>query len=255
MSNIIITGNNLSNVWLEVFSTLYLNPPHEISPLIVQINVSNETNEIKGVREKLDAFLNKGEDCHTVANTIFPISLWNKNLERNILFERYKKIWPQIKRFRPNYHGSYLPNNKGTYFQRMIDYNSLKDTEPFNQLEHIITTWNNGNHLRSALQASIFDPRTDHNHSRRREFPCLQQLAFNPLGKNGCNGLEIIAFYANQTIVEKAYGNYLGLLNLGKFMAHEMKLNLAKITCVSCVAKLSSDQNKNIKSLAKTLGI
>ena len=31
-------------------------------------------------------------------------------------------------------------------------------------------------------------------------------------------------FYATQYVVERAYGNYLGLCRLGEFMAHEMGL-------------------------------
>ena len=47
-----------------------------------------------------------------------------------------------------------------------------------NQLQHVIDTYKLGNHRHSALQASIFDPSRDHTNSRRRGFPCLQQVAF-----------------------------------------------------------------------------
>jgi len=239
----IIQGNNISETWIKVFSTLFHCAKHEISPLVVQIEIlPDEKNEISEVQAILDKFLiNENErSCNTVADTIFPITLWNRKHNRKNLYNRYRAIWPGINR--------HLSNRNGTYFQRMIDFNIITDKKnEINQLEHIIITWLKNNHRRSALQVSIFDPRTDHSHSRRKEFPCLQQLAFNPLGRNGINGLEVIAFYANQTIVEKAYGNYLGLYHLGLFMAHEMKLSLRRVTCISSVAKLTL--NKSISKL------
>jgi hypothetical protein len=252
MSCELISGVNISEVWRSVFQTLLSKPKHEISPLVVQVEIEDyEKIEVPEIKEVLDSYLkNENEkSCRTVANTIFPESLWNKLYKREKLYKRYEYAWPKI-----NKYGS---NNKGTYFQRMIAYNSIIDAKTTNQLEHIIETWIKGNHLRSALQVSIFDPRTDHNHSRQKGFPCLQQLAFNPHGRNGKEGLEVIAFYANQAIVEKAYGNYLGLIKLGNFMAHEMHLNFIKLTCISSVAKLSSSSRSltNLHSLAKKLGI
>ena len=36
----------------------------------------------------------------------------------------------------------------------------------------------------------------------------------------------------------RAYGNYLGLINLGRFMAKEMGLELRALTSIALVAKL-----------------
>jgi hypothetical protein len=43
--------------------------------------------------------------------------------------------------------------------------------------------------------------------------------------------LNVNAFYATQYAFERAYGNYLGLCRLGRFVAHELKLELARVTC------------------------
>ena len=56
---------------------------------------------------------------------------------------------------------------------------------------------------------------------------------FHTKGSNGLNGLEVMAFYANQILLEKAYGNYLGLYRLGQFMAGEMGLKLTGVTCIA----------------------
>ena len=129
------------------------------------------------------------------------------------------------------------------YFNRLINFGEVDN--PINQLEFIINTWSRKNHRHSALQAAIFDPKIDHSHQRQLGFPCLQHVVFHYDGVNGCNGLSIIGFYANQLLFEKAYGNYLGLFRLGKFMASEMKLKLVRVICISTNAKLSDFRSKH----------
>ena len=51
-------------------------------------------------------------------------------------------------------------------------------------------------------------------------------------------GLVTNAFYATQQIFDKAYGNYLGLAQLGAFMAREMGMPLARLNVMVGVAKL-----------------
>ena len=46
------------------------------------------------------------------------------------------------------------------------------------------------------------------------------------------------AFYATQYIFEKAYGNYLGLAHLGRFMAHELDMDFARLNVTVGVAKI-----------------
>jgi thymidylate synthase len=58
-------------------------------------------------------------------------------------------------------------------------------------------------------------------------FPCLQHVTFAPVKEQ----LNLNAFYATQYAFERAYGNYLGLCRLGRFIAHELGLELARVTC------------------------
>lgn len=122
-------------------------------------------------------------------------------------------------------------NRHGTYFRRFTAFGASE----VNQIEHVLTTWKKGNHRRSALQLAVFDPERDHVHNRQRGFPCLHQVAIVP-GADG--GLSLTAFYATQLVFEKAYGNYLGLANLGAFLATELGMQLTSITCVASVAIL-----------------
>ena len=101
---------------------------------------------------------------------------------------------------------------------------------------------------RSALQAAIFDPTKDHTNQRMRGFPCLQQVAFAP---QGADGLMVTGLYATQYIFERAYGNYLGLCRLGRFMAQEMGKQLTQVTCVASPAKGGDKTKGYLRELAR----
>ena len=249
-SPLIIVEDNISVAWGKAFLKVF--HAREITPLVVEINSLDnpESPEIPSIRNALDAALakdGKGLCCHQVANTIFPISLWNSKADRHNLYKRYLKIFPRIQK--------YLSNRNGVYFQRFILFGHDGNMQDgVNQLEHIIQTWNGGNHRRSALQAAAFDPHVDHTHQRQRGFPCLQQVAFAPLGSDG---LTVTGFYATQYIFERAYGNYLGLCRLGRFMAHEMGLRLDKVTCIATPAIRSNPKKKkaDLKDLAQQVEV
>jgi len=240
-----INENTLSEAWLEAFKACYEKPGKIVSPISVSFPVDDCFNiELSSLRVELDEYM-KGRclsSISTVSETIFPQSLWNAvQGDRSELFRKYIRILPRIKLTQSN--------RKGIYFQRMIAFEN-PEGEAVNQLEHIISTWKGGNHRGSALQVAIFNPCRDHNNAPILGFPCLHQIAFHPEGSNGKKGFSVIAFYAKQLSLEKAYGNYLGLYNLGRFMANEMNLKLTRVTCVSSVLEMGA---KCLKSDAKDL--
>ena len=132
----------------------------------------------------------------------------------------------------------------------MIDFGSGGEPgKGLNQLAHVISTWRKGNTRRSALQAGIFDPLSDHTHGPYLGFPCLHQVSFVP-GRG--DSLSVVGYYGRQYILERAYGNYLGLARLGRFMASEMELQLTRVTCVAGAATLGSRVRKSdVRDLLK----
>lgn len=193
--------------------------------MAVSVDTSQPSVENDEIKRYLDQSLleHKKHSIDTVANTIFPMSLWNPQSPRQQLYEWYKLAWSRIK--------SHKDNSSGTYFNRMIAFEG--GNEPVNQLEHIITKWNEGMRRHSAFQMSIFSPLTDHTNSPYGKFPCLHQICVTPHGSHGKDGIAVTGFYATQILYNKAYGNYLGLMNLGKFLAHEMNLKLVNVTCIT----------------------
>ena len=230
-------SRNLSQAWGEVFLALMQRGVEELGPVVVSISDVEEDGtprEDSAIRKRVDAELGKltGRTIDDVADTIFPISLWNKRLEDSgeHTFQRYRKIWPRLRK------RSRL-NAKGTYFQRMIAFRN--DARVVNQLEHVIATYKKGNHRRSALQVGIFNPLEDHSDQRIQGFPCLQQLAFTPSEE----GLYVTGYYVLQYALDRAYGNYLGLCRLGAFMAHQMGLAFRGAICISTVLTLGKKKS------------
>lgn len=244
ISPVTIIGKNLSEAWALAFLSSYKAPQGIIAPGIVSFPV-NEANpdwtlETPGIRNALEDQLDEFNICsanqsniETVAGTIFPESIWKRcGGDRETLRETYLKMWPQIKKCKAN--------KWGTYFKRLISFGD----QGVNQLQAIIDAWDKQIHRRSALQAGIFDPCRDHRLEPFLGFPCLQQVVFHPIGPKGRSGMKVVALYANQLLIEKAYGNYLGLYRLGKFMAGEMGLTLKSITCIATNLKRSDNRNK-----------
>ena len=231
-----ITEHSLSRAWLRAISLANNGPRKEVSTLIVNLeNVANGNPvEDSSIRNKLDEALESNGDFSvaTVASTIFPSSLRRLGESRQEFFSRYLKVWPRINAIKQN--------RRGTYFQRLIAY-PQPGTGAFNQLDFVVSAYSGGTRRRSALQCAILAPSVDLNATPFQGFPCMQQVAFIPEGENG---LRISALYPMHYLWARAYGNYLGLLNLGRFMAQEMGLELTALTCVALVAKL--DQPKLI---------
>lgn len=236
-----IHDNNLSVAWGKAVLSAVRSGVSELVPLVVTVDgfTDGEVHTTPELQDALDGVLESSgkQSCETVSSTIFPKSLWNPARDRQHLYDRYESIWPSLK--------SHRANQLGIYFQRMIAYGELD--KPVNQLEHIITTWKQENHRRSALQASIFDPNRDHSHARQRGFPCLQHVTFSPQEDGG---LCVTGFYATQYLIERAYGNYLGLCRLGQFMAKEMGLPLTRMTCFTGIA-MCDRPKKELKGLVE----
>jgi thymidylate synthase len=117
-------------------------------------------------------------------------------------------------------------NRHGMYFQRLIEGGPQQYP---NQLDFVISNFRSRKRVRrSSLQVAVYDARRDLTSAAMRGFPCLQHVTFAPVTGDGLN---VNAFYATQFAFERAYGNYLGLCRLGRFMAHELGRTLTRVTC------------------------
>jgi thymidylate synthase len=229
-SPLLIEDNNLSNAWCSVLNHIVKNSGYEITPLVVTLSDYNESDVIK---RKLNLNLASGkfDSIDTVAETIFPNSLYQLvNQNRDELYQVYlNKVLPRIKKIDK-------ANGRGTYFERLIAYDDIANSKKINQLEIIISSLlDEKNNRRSKLQASVFDPTKDHLNGPYQKFPCLQHVTFY---KSETGGLVLNSFYAIQYLYQRAYGNWLGLINLGKFIANEADLKFERFNCFIGIEKL-----------------
>jgi len=176
-----------------------------------------------------------------LANTIFPLSLWNSNKPATDLYDRYNGILPYLKK-------ASRKNRRGLYFERMITGGPASEE---NQLEFALSHYAaRSGSRRSMLQIGIFQPQLDHSNAAYLGFPCLQQVSFAPTD----NGVSVCAFYAVQYMIERAYGNYLGLCRLGRFVAHRLQRPLASVTCIAGIAELDSGKG-SVRQLLQQMGL
>jgi hypothetical protein len=258
---VVLEDDNLSHAWGKVFLHSYADSD-DAAPVVLSVKVpeTGPLPEDPTIRIAVDKALAANDKVSVAENSclIFPQRTWERCRSRGR--EDFYKDY--ISNVLPRLKGRDRKNWFGTYFARMIGYEGFRKTAPkyVNQLEHIIQFWKKGRsagyRLRTtALQVACFDPAKDHSFSRLRVFPCLQQVSF-AYQKEG-NGLVISALYPCQYIFERAYGNYLGLINLGRFMANEMGLPLVRMNCFISAPLLGAAKRdlvdvKNAVNLAVT---
>ncbi len=244
-------SSNISLAWGSALLRLLEQGPSEISPLIFCITgFDPETGpeEDQDIRQALDQHLvaDKKLTVDKVAFTIFPREIWElADGDPEVFFEDCQSSAPRFRKAHRN-------NSCGLYFERLMnfgaDYENKKDG--LNQLKKIIDNYAEGNHRRSMLQATTYDPLLDLNNRPYQGFPCLQHVTFAP--DDGC--LSINAFYTYQYLVTKAYGNLVGLVGLGKFMASIMGTKLNKLTLNAGVEHLDPAKgNTSIVEIANLL--
>lgn len=240
----IVHGASITECWLKTLIHMADHTSWELSPFIANFST---TSPPPAYKDDLEADLNKYLDgvkqpnIGSTASTIFPQSLSGGD---GSIFDRFDRIWKYIKKDKRNH--------KGHYFRRLVAFNE-KNGNPVNQLQHIIETYNGIEgvrepvHRRSALIASTFDPSLDHTAQPLRGFPCLQQICLVP--KKG-GKMTLNAIYAMQHLADRGYGNYVGLLNLGNFMAEEMGLELDEVNCIASVLELGQMKKSTARDIA-----
>jgi len=254
IASCVVVERNLSVAWFRAFSALSAPGVKALAPLVISVTGFHDSQpeELLGIRSLLDKALAENTEvnlgsvgdptkqrnpltCKGVANTIFPGSLWSPGADRQLLYKRYSAMLPRLKR-----RGS----PRGLYFERLIAYG--RGPQNGNQLEHMIDAYRGGLRRTSAFQATICDPQRDSTRQPRLGFPCLQQIALHPDGDT----LSITGFYGTQYVFERAYGNFLGLCWLGRFLAYEMGLTLKQMTCIAGYAPFSGGNRGRARELA-----
>lgn len=252
----VFVGTTVSEVWGRALLSLSEKGTRaERSPLLFVVEGDLDAIEISPIREALDTHLATDDQTSVeeVAWTVFPHSIWRIHgpKGRTAFFDAYRRGLPWFVQGSKKARKS---NRRGIYFARMVGFDLDPATgkptigglpDEGNQLETVLRLYERSQEVRDGrrkgvqrikLQVGIFDPVRDHTPSPYLPFPCLQHVTFEPDVKSGV--LHTSAFYATQQLVRKAYGNLLGLHQLGTFMATEMKLRPGRLSVFVGVEKL-----------------
>lgn len=255
----LIVGQNLSIVWAHAFLGVLDNSIPDSLIVAIRGIESELPAEDPQIRERLDCALSELTlpTIDQTALAIVPYKRWlrlNRPPVAKLADYYLKNMLPRLKALSTK-------NRRGTYFERLVDYSGARrkdgQTEVYtvNQLDHVISIWRKrvekgARPRQSALQLTCFDPAKDHTGSALAGFPCLQQISLT-YSEEGT--LEINGYYPTQYVFDRAYGNYLGLCQLGHVIANELGARLTGLTCFTARPQLGFGSKSGHSALADFL--
>lgn len=190
--------------------------------LVVRIGADADDPAVEARVDEL--LLHQGNaPIRTVANTIFPEQLGRRYPEPHDLSSSYLALYPRLRRFPANRYG--------TYFGRLVDHPG--GGEHANQLVDVVKKLRaelaSSTNRSSRYECAIYNPAKDA--GKTGSFPCLSNVAFH-LDSHG-GRLHVLATYRNQYLVQRAYGNYLGLTGLRDYVAQATDLQPGELLVVA----------------------
>jgi hypothetical protein len=228
-----VSGADVSTAWLAGARHLLAQPDGQASNL--GVSIANPIAERPELRRELEAFAmelsRRGREVpriESVAGTIFPSSFYRPRAAdpETHLYDLEQRIRAVVRKHRQN--------RGGTYFERLVAY-PVGNGQTMNQLHHVIerlrSASRSGRRNGNQYELALFHPERD---TYPVGFPCLSHVSITLI-----NGrLDATAVYRNQYFVGRAYGNYLGLGEVLRFLATESGFAVGELLCVASHAKL-----------------
>lgn len=251
MRTINVSGSNISTAWLTACKAMG-GSPHVVYHTVVRIQ--DPLHEDPAIRAAVEQILvaHDLQPVSTVASTIFPVAIAQTSRDHLELSRRYVAMLPTLKRLSPT------KNDRGTYFGRLVAFPGT--TGPVNQLDTIITRLrrevakkdSQTGPLTAAYEAGFTDPvpetadlepyitaaapvQVPGCDTRFPGFPCLSHVSFQVDRESA---LHAMAHYRSQLMVERAYGNYVGLGLLLGYIAEQAGLRAGELTVTAGYAQL-----------------
>lgn len=250
-----VSGADIGAAWLAAFRVLV---EQRGSVVNLVVDITSPTTEDVGVRRAIEDTLVHLRDTrsgfanvqsmHTVANTVFPISLYRPGTDgASHRFVANALMGEQNRRHATR-------RQWGTYLGRLVAY-PARDGKTTNQLEILLDRLRGTDKQWSDLyEVPIVTPDGDHDEpdweqmseeisatagavlhgdtrvdARRRGGPCLAHVSLTL--EDGA--VSMLALYRRHSYVPRAYGNFLGLARLLNFLAHESDHEVGNLLVVT----------------------
>lgn len=210
-----VTASNLSEGWLEAVRLLHATKGEKAVHLIVRIaHPQDEVAEIRTAAQRLVDDWNTSHtkempDVETTRNTIFPAA-WARRTDGPEELAAYYR-----ERYNKDGLLGFNNNGRGTYFGRIVAYPRGRDA-PGDQLNETIRKLSveleHKGPKSSRYEINVYSEAHD---KSPMSFPCLAHLSVHL-----CDGqIHLQAVYRNESLVDRGYGNYLGLAQLQAYIA------------------------------------
>jgi thymidylate synthase len=201
-----VEARSLSEAWAAGLEAVLDDVDQHVNHLLIR--ATQPLPEVPEIRAACDALLAhlKLQSVDTVRNTIFPYETAIDVPDPEELSAEYLEMYAALKR---------LGSERGTYFGRVVAYPRADGTTG-NQLVETVTKLkaaHSGKRWTSTYELNIYNEQKDTNVTR--SFPCMSHLAFHLDGER----LDCLATYRSHDLIDKAYGNYLGLAQLQEYVA------------------------------------
>lgn len=203
-----VEQTSVSAAWAAALEAVLDDDDRHVNHLLIR--ATEPLPEVPEIRDAADALLAdlKLQGVDTVRNTIFPYETALDVPDPEELTQEYLQMYPALKS---------LGSPRGTYFGRIVAY-PRADGSFGNQLVATVDKLkaaNTGTRWSSIYEISIYNEQRDARLTR--SFPCMSHLAFHVDGDH----LDCLATYRSHDLVDKAYGNYLGLAQLQAYLAEQ----------------------------------
>lgn len=253
MNSFVAEGQGIATAWIRAVRKLGELPDHRAFHTVVRIG--DPLRDGPDTHAGLDRVLERLglQPVETVANTIFPADLAARSRDYAHLVSRYRAMYGTVRKLSPK-------NKWGTYFGRLVAYPSAGHEDGFDQLAAVISwlrmesAYQGGKTARyetmlahpldagstgsgppdaAACSVPVQRPGTD---TGAMATPCLSHCSFQL--DRGRGSVHALATYRSHYMIERAYGNYLGLGRLLGYVSTQSGLQPGTLTVVAGYAQI-----------------
>lgn len=216
------------SAWLAAVKEVDKRPGHEAHNVIIDVATpALDLTRRHPIVAAVDDFLRaRDKSVLTVANTIFPSSVYERHGMPGFFKVFDERVLPKVRKKNTRW--------SGYYFERMTNY-PARTGKPINQLRDIVDRIKNNNPANNKYELAVFDPERDMDLSPYGG-QCLSMLSFKLLAAP--RRLALTAMYRNHYYIEKLLGNLIGLGRLMEFVAKEGDVALGPLTVISTHAEI-----------------
>ncbi len=225
-----------AKAWMAAVESLQPRADYEANNVVIDIEEPLRVDaDDSRVEHLVDGYLREHNrmPLRTVANTIFPRSLYRRHGSPEFYKVYTEAVLPRIRR--PG-------NDWGRYFDRLTSFQPA-NSKPINPLADLVAKMRENvqgdRTYRNVYELNVYDPARDARTVRGGQ--CLSFLSFK---LNADLKVCLTAVYRNHAYTTRLLGNMIGLGDLMNFVAEQVDAQLGALTIISTHADIDNPGTK-----------